>query len=116
MHARQKKSGRRHDNDHLAFIRFLPCLACGDNTATEAAHVRMSDARIGKVNPGVGQKPHDCFTVPLCGRCHREQHTANEFKWWQARSIDPILISLALYSVSGDYDAATKIITAALRV
>ena len=98
------------DQAHQKFIRCLPCLVCGDNTSTECCHIRFSDARIGKINPGVGQKPHDKFSAPLCNRHHREQHMGNEQKFWQDRGIDPILIALALYSVSGDVEEAEHII------
>lgn len=104
---------RQHNEKHLAFIRTLPCIICQDNTSVEAAHVRYSDARIGKVNPGVGQKPHDFFTLPLCHQHHmNEQHTMSERKFWQTYAIDPVLASLALYSVSGDVNEAMKIINA----
>ena len=109
------RTARRHDNTHLDFVRGLQCCVCGDNTATEAAHIRYSDSRIGKVNPGVGQKPHDCYTVPLCGRHHRDQHQFNERIWWDGKA-DPVLIALALFSVSGDHAAGTKIVEAALRI
>ena len=104
---------RRHDKAHLAYIRHLPCIRCADNTSTEAAHIRFSDARIGKVNAGVGAKPDDRFVLPLCGRCHRTQHAGSETAFW--KDCDPILWALALYSVSGDYDAGTQIVQAALR-
>ena len=74
----------------------------------------MADARIAKPITGVGIKPDDCFVVPLCGRCHRDQHRHNERKWWG--EYDVIVVALRLDSVSGDYGAGTKIIQASLRV
>jgi hypothetical protein len=99
-------------DSHLKFIRSLPCLVSGDNVTVEAAHVRMSDARIAKVNPGVGQKPHDFYVVPLAGIFHREQHGMNERLFWDQRMIDPVLVALALYAHSGDYVQCWKIIEA----
>lgn len=75
----------------------------------------MADSRIGKPITGIGIKPDDRFVVPLCGRCHRHQHSASERVWWNGRDIDPVLVSLALFSVSGDHDAASKIVAAAFR-
>jgi hypothetical protein len=73
----------------------------------------MSDARIGKVNPGVGQKPHDFFTLPLCGKHHREQHATAERAFWEScGNIDPIPLALAIYAVSGDAEEAERIIYA----
>ena len=89
---------RQFAPDHLAAIRRLPCIACLDNISTEACHIRYSDSRIAKVNAGIGQKPDDKFTVPLCGDCHRKQHTGSERKFWASHGIDPILIALALYA------------------
>lgn len=108
----RQRRPRERDEAHLQFIRSLPCLCCLDNTATEAAHIRFSDRRAAKVNPGVGQKPHDYWTVPLCGKHHREQHSGNEEAFWDFQMIDPLFVAMALYLNSGDVDAAEQIIRA----
>ena len=82
-----------------------------DNTATEAAHIRYSDSTIGKVNPGVGQKPDDKYTVPLCGDCHRDQHKMGERDYWKLIGIDPLFVAAQLYAVTGDYDEGCEIIS-----
>lgn len=107
-----QRDPRQHDEKHLAFIRQCPCLVCLDNTSTEASHIRFSDARVAKINPGVGQKPHDYWTVPLCGKHHREQHEMNEKTFWDGQMIDPLFVAMALYLNSGDAEAAEKIIRA----
>lgn len=101
---------RQRDNNHLDFIRALPCVVCGDQTTTEAAHIRFADRRLGKRQTGMGEKPDDAFTLPLCGSHHRDQHTGNERAWWQGREIDPIPLALALYRVSGDHEAGERIV------
>lgn len=106
------KRPRQHDEAHLQFLRGLPCLACEDNTSTEAAHIRFSDARAAKNNPGVGQKPSDYWAVPLCGKCHRAQHGGNEQAFWDGVMIDPIAVAPWLYLVSGNQEAAESIIRA----
>lgn len=104
---------RKHDEKHLSFLRSLPCLVCLDNTATEACHIRYSDSRAAKVNPGVGQKPHDFWCVPLCGRHHREQHAVgNEAAFWDQALIDPLFVAMALYLNTGDTEAGETIIRA----
>ena len=89
---------------HLAFIRSLPCCACGA-PRSEAAHVRYSDAATGKVC-AVGQKPGDEWTVPLCAYCHRTgphaQHKNGEREWWAGRRIDPLALSALLFEATGD--------------
>ena len=108
---------RQHDEKHLAFIRQLPCIVCQDNTSVESCHIRMSDGRIAKQNPGIGAKPDDKYTLPLCGKHHREQHSMNEHEFWFVKyRIDPILTSLAIYSVSGDAEQAERIIKQSMTV
>lgn len=105
------KQPRQRDEKHLQFLRSLPCLVCQNNISTEAAHIRMSDASVGKFNPGVGAKPSDMYAVPLCGDCHREQHAVgNERRYWEGKGIDPIEIAKQLYAVSGDHEAGCRIV------
>ncbi len=94
---------------HLDFIRSLSCLICRDNTATEAAHIRFSDARVGKTESGMGRKPDDCWTVPLCGDCHQLQHSGSERAFWQELKLDPIFVAMALHRVSGDHELGERI-------
>ena len=102
---------RQHDEKYLRFIRSLPCVVCKDDTTTEAAHIRFSDASIGKFNAGVGAKPDDKFALPLCGDHHRQQHLiGDERTWWRCVDMDPIEISKQLYAVSGNYEAGLRIV------
>lgn len=101
---------RQHDEKHLAFVRGLACIVCGDNTATEAAHVRLADPGAAKRPTGMQEKPDDCWTLPMCGRCHREQHGTNERTFWASLGIDPIFVCLALKRVSGDPEAGEMIV------
>jgi hypothetical protein len=84
---------------HLDDIRKLPCLLSG--RPAEAAHIRYADAEYSKPETGMGQKPHDKWTVPLCPELHRLlkgcQHDSAERDWWHQFGIDPCLIALALY-------------------
>lgn len=110
----RQRQPRVKNDTHLAFLRTLPCCVCVNAISTEAAHIRYSDASVGKFNAGVGQKPHDWFVVPLCGRCHREQHEAgDELAWWQSKNIDPLRVAMALYLSSGDHEAAQQIVACA---
>jgi hypothetical protein len=80
---------------HLEHIRQQPCCICGDNTSTEAAHIRAGSQRHGKPPTGMAEKPDDKWTVPLCGKHHREQHTMNELEFWRVHAIDPFEIALS---------------------
>ena len=105
---------REKSDGHLGFVRQLACIICGDDTTTEAAHIRYSDSRVAKINSGLAQKPHDRFTLPLCGKHHKEQHQHKEREWWEAKGIDPIFYALALYGCSGDHQTGSEIIRARL--
>ena len=105
---------RRRDERHLKFIRTLPCIKCLDNTTVEAAHVRRSDGRIGKLPTGVGIKPDDRFVLPLCGRHHREEQAKGEGGFWAERD-DPVLWALTLYSITGDVEGAEEVIRYVVR-
>jgi hypothetical protein len=110
----RQRSPRAKIEAHLDFIRALPCICCGNNIETQAAHIRMSDARVVKVNAGVGAKADDYWTLPMCGTHHDEQHrTGNERKFWQRYGIDPILYALRLWSVTGNHELGCEVVAAA---
>jgi hypothetical protein len=104
------KRPRQHDEKHLAFLRQLPCVVCGNNIETEAAHIRMADNRAAKRPAGMQEKSDDCWAVPLCGQHHRQQHETSERKFWERAGIDPIFTALALWRVSGDHEAGDQIV------
>lgn len=101
---------RQRSPKHLEMIRQLPCVVCLDNISTEACHLRASSAEYGKVNPGVGQKPDDRWTTPLCGEDHREQHQMNELDFWGLHRINPFELALKLWDASGNYEEAERIV------
>lgn len=106
-----KRAPRQFNDKHLDSLRELPCCVCGNNIETQAAHIRYSEARVAKDNPGVGQKPHDFWCVPLCGKHHDEQHRAGDEKaWWDSKGIDPILLAMSLYVHSGDHERSLKVL------
>lgn len=105
----RQRQPRKTDADHLAFVRSLPCCVCGNDIETEAAHVRFADPRVAKRQTGKGEKPSDEWSVPLCGQCHRRQHTGDERLFWAGARIDPIFVALALSRVSGDTEAGEQI-------
>jgi len=100
---------RVHNEKHLKFVRGLPCCVCGNNIASEAAHVRFACEAVGKRKVGVGEKPDDKWTVPLCGMHHRMQHEWGEREFWKAYGKDPIVIAQALWMWTGDQEAGEGI-------
>lgn len=63
---RIKPSGR--NPDHLSWIRTLSCTVPGCTDPSVAAHVRQG------TGGGMGLKPPDEWSVPLCHAHHSEQH------------------------------------------
>lgn len=100
------KQGRERDNGHLAFIRRLPCAVCGAEGRSEAAHIRFTDLSRGKRNPGMGAKPDDKWTLPLCRPCHTAQHGMNERAFYEGKGLDALFMAGQLYDFSGDEVAA----------
>lgn len=105
----ESKHPRIKDLAHLDFIRQLGCVVCGG--PAEAAHVRFASAKYG-THTGMGRKPDDCFTAPLCREHHTEQHRGSEAAFWHRLGIDPHAMALSLYRVSGDVVRGEKIIDA----
>ena len=87
---------------HLAFVRQLPCVACGKAAPSEAAHVRTG------TDGGVGMKPGDRYAVPLCTACHAEQHRVGELTFWSTLRIDPVNVALRLWTISADVEAGER--------
>lgn len=109
------KRGHNKDSEHLERIRELPCCvpSCGKITEIEAAHVRSPSARFAKVE-GIGMKPSDAWTLPLCARHHRinddSQHNRGEEWFWNYHRIDPFVLALALWEASGDMNRMRLIV------
>ncbi|MEJ8571290.1 hypothetical protein [Microbaculum marinum] len=112
-----QKRPRIKQEPYLDFIRSLPSLVPG-RRPVEAAHVRYAALHLGKRETGMGEKPHDRWTVPLAGDVHQDQHRHNEREWWERRGIDPLLVCLALFGAyhDGDRVAAEFIVRTAGRV
>ena len=92
----------RRRQQHLVFVRQLPCVACGRAAPSEAAHVRTG------TDGGVGMKPGDRYAISLCNACHARQHWIGELSFWLGRRIDPLDVALRLWTVSGDTKAGER--------
>lgn len=66
--SRPVRRGPVRDRKYLAWIRSLPCAACGSTWSVEAAHTG-SDG-------GMRQKASDTTCVPLCHDCHQAAPTS----------------------------------------
>ena len=92
----RQREPREKNAKHLNFIRSLPCCICGDNTSTEAAHIRTGSLEHGKRQTGKAEKSSDKWAIPLCNRHHREQHSMNEMDFWECYRINPFILAMTL--------------------
>lgn len=113
-------AGRRRPRDesskHLIWIRTLPSVVSG-GLPVEAAHIRFGSMAHGKRETGVGEKPDDCWTVPLLAAEHRAQHAhGDERAWWASIGhTSPLDIALRLWAASGDDERGKAIVRAAVQ-
>jgi hypothetical protein len=89
-----ERQPREKDDVYLAWLRTQPCCICGDNTSTEAAHLRIGSVNDGKRETGMGEKPSDKWALPLCSRHHRMQHSMREDTFWQIHGLDPVALCM----------------------
>ena len=77
-----KRSSRWRSTAHCNYVRGFACCNCHETANVQVAHVRIGS------NAGMGQKPDDWRTVPLCGPqegrggCHDLQHRMGERTFW----------------------------------
>lgn len=100
------------DSGYLALVRQCPCLKCGMEPS-EAAHVRFASAAFGKAS-GLGKKPADSYSVPLCAGCHRldrdAQHSRSEKLFWHELGINPLIVAEQLYAARSDLVAMRAVV------
>jgi hypothetical protein len=104
------KTNRRH----LDFIKSLPCVCCAASghavRAQDPMHIRTASRLHGKEETGAGRKSDDRWTLPGCRRHHDQQHGMNEANFWKMYRIDPFLLALVLWGLTGDEYAAIEVI------
>ena len=106
------RTPRAEDSKHLAAIRQCPCIVCGRDPAGEAAHIRMTAP--DKPNPGMGAKPDDQFSVPLCHACHMKQHTMGELQFWLKAGINALRMAGRLWGLSPNVEKMRAMVLAAI--
>ena len=116
----QRKALRQaaeRDPVDLAEVRQCPCLKCLQDPAGEAAHVRMQSAAHGKTG-GIGKKPADRWTIPLCATHHREGndalHRVGELQFFYDLGISPFRVCQKLYAARGDLTRMRAVVFAAV--
>jgi hypothetical protein len=110
----------RENEQRLQFCRdILICLSCGRHGHVDPAHIRVIDSYFGKNDAGMGLKPYDVWTVPLCRPCHDAQHRTSEAKYWGSIGFDlasmthsPLVTAgmLTLYYLTDNLEGAREYI------
>jgi hypothetical protein len=97
---------------HRLFIKRLPCCVCGSaNTElVDPAHIRAASAFHGKRDVGAGETADDRWILPQCRNCHDQQHREVELEFWRRHGIDPFLLALILWGLTGDEYEARQVI------
>lgn len=108
------KTPRVHKRAHLDFIKSLPCVCCATKgilrMADDPLHLRAGSAIHGKEQAGGGQTSDDRWTLPGCRPHHDLQHSMAELNFWKMFRIDPFLLALVLWGLSGNDHAAGEVI------
>ena len=111
----RRRRPRQRANQHLKWIRTLPCVICGKREDIHAAHLRAASLQFGKLAVGIAEKPDDCWTTPLCVEHHvvgeEAQHQGEELDFWKRHDINPFALALALWRASGDDELGFLIVS-----
>ena len=115
----ERKPGakREREPDYLAQVRRCPCLACDNDPAGEAAHLRMANSGSQKPITGIGIRPDDSWALPLCNECHMEQHAIGEETFWGVWNLglNPFETASLLYYARKDGIEAMRAVIFAAR-
>lgn len=94
-----QRQPRIEDPAYLAYVRTLPCRICRHPGPSDPAHLRTGARQYDKPHTGMGEKPPDCWVLPLCRTHHEDQHRGNELAWWMRHGLpDPFAEAIALYA------------------
>lgn len=93
------KGPQERNPSHLRWIRGFECLVCHKTgqrsiSSIEAAHVRTG------TDGGMGVKPSDQWTVPLCAVHHSHQHQIGEAAFERKYGVNLKEEAMALYRKS----------------
>lgn len=109
------RTPRVKSRKHLEFIKRLPCICCATKgllrMADDPMHIRSGSLFHGKEPEGGGRTSDDRWTLPGCREHHDAQHAmGSETNFWKLYRIDPFLLALVLWGLTGDDHAAVEVI------
>jgi hypothetical protein len=102
-----KREPREGDSaKHLKWLRTLECAVCG-NCFVEVHHLKKS---IDNQPKGMGRKREDRWGLPLCREHHSHVEAGDDEARLLTLCIDGRALANALWRVSGDTDAAHRLL------
>lgn len=108
------KTPRIKNVDHRQFVKSLPCVVCmaegREIQADDPMHVRGASLLHGKEGTGGGQTSDDRWVLPGCRPHHDKQHAVGEQGFWRFYGIDPFLLALVLWGLTGQRHQAEEAI------
>lgn len=103
-------------DSHRQFVKSLPCICCliergAEIQADDPMHLRDGSRLHGKEPAGAGQTSDDRWVLPGCRPHHNvEGHLGNEQAFWAQFGIDPFLLALVLWGLTGQYHQACLVL------
>jgi len=109
------RTPRVKNDRHRQFIKSLPCVCCLvqgiEQQADDPMHLRDGSDLHGKEAAGGGQTSDDRWTLPGCRPHHNEEiHAGNELVFWRRYGIDPFLLALTLWGLTGNHWGAVQVL------
>ena len=92
----QPKNKPIRSKHYLEWVRKLYCVNC--YRCPGAIDVVPHHVRMGHTG-GMGTKPGDNHSVPLCVDCHNELHQIGERRFWQGNAKDPHAIASKMWAI-----------------
>lgn len=113
------KTPRVQNVKHRQFVKGLPCICCLveglELQADDPMHIRSGSDVHGKEPEGGARTADDRWTLPGCRRHHDGQHHGgDELAFWRQFGIDPFLLALVLWGLTGNHWAAVQAMRAHL--
>lgn len=91
------------DAKHLKFVRSLCCCVCLRMDTVQACHIRKGLPN--HLKGGIGLKPPDCVTIPMCHEHHSLNHLKGDITFWGDMDL-PINLAANLYNMTGNREKA----------
>lgn len=104
QHTRKVREGM--SKEHLRWIKTLPCCVC-TNPANDSHHLKKG---IDNMPKGMGRKHADRWAVPVCRHHHDQAEAGDDEAYFRFVGIDARALANALWKVSGDTDAAHRLL------